>query len=346
MHRVFVFAGAHDGDADDGGDEVDRLNDQGKENALDPEDREEGGTQDHCADVFCGGGLEDVCATAGAVAYVVTDEVGDDGRVARVVLGDAGLDFADEVSADVGSLGVDAAAKLREESDQRSAEAEADQLIRRRPRLFEAAEEEEEDADAEEGERNDDESGDGSATQGGLQGATEAGARGAGGADVGPDGDEHAGKAREARADGADEKADDYFIGEGSCKGREPIANVQKDGEHHCDNGDGAILPGHEGLCPFPDGIGDGLHLLRPGIHREDGSGEEECNQEAEDADYQRAPQINTAVVWGTGGAHLEPQGPQADILHASSPKELSWCAPSVPPERARGKAAGSRNAD
>ncbi len=110
MHGVFVFAGAHDGHADDGGDEVDRLNDQGKEDALDAEDRKEGGTQDHGADVFCGGGLEDVRTTAGAVAYVVTDEVGDDGRIAWVVLRDAGLDFADEVGADVGSLGVDAAA--------------------------------------------------------------------------------------------------------------------------------------------------------------------------------------------------------------------------------------------
>ena len=45
------------------------------------------------------------------------------GRVARVVLGDAGLDLADEVGADVGGLRVDAAADTREERDRRRAEA-------------------------------------------------------------------------------------------------------------------------------------------------------------------------------------------------------------------------------
>ena len=54
--------------------------------------------------------LEEVGAHAGDVADVVTDVVGDGGRVARVVLGDARLDLADEVGADVGGLGVDAAA--------------------------------------------------------------------------------------------------------------------------------------------------------------------------------------------------------------------------------------------
>ncbi len=85
-----------------------------------------GDAQDHRADVLGGGRLEEVGAAAGAVADVVADEVGDDGRVARVVLGDAGLDLADEVGADVGRLGVDAAAELGEEGDEGGAEAEAD----------------------------------------------------------------------------------------------------------------------------------------------------------------------------------------------------------------------------
>ena len=75
----------------------------------------DGDAQDHGADVLGGRGLEQVGAAAGAVADVVADEVGDDGRVARVVLGDARLDLADEVGADVGGLGVDAAAELGEE---------------------------------------------------------------------------------------------------------------------------------------------------------------------------------------------------------------------------------------
>ena len=93
--------------------------------------RETRDAQDHRADVLGGGGLEQVGAAAGAVADVVADEVRDDARVARVVLGDARLDLADEVGADVGGLGVDAAAELGEEGHEAGAEAEADDEERR-----------------------------------------------------------------------------------------------------------------------------------------------------------------------------------------------------------------------
>ena len=76
-------------------------------------------------------GLEQVGGHAGAVADVVAHVVGDHGRVARVVLGDARLDLADEVGADVGGLGEDAAAESREDRDQRAAEAEADERVDR-----------------------------------------------------------------------------------------------------------------------------------------------------------------------------------------------------------------------
>ena len=94
-----------------------------------PKHRIQRGAEDHGADGLGGGGLEDVGAAAGAVADVVAHEVGDDGGVARIVFGDAGLDLADEVGADVSGLGVDAAAELREERDERGSEAEADELI-------------------------------------------------------------------------------------------------------------------------------------------------------------------------------------------------------------------------
>ncbi len=74
-------------------------------------------------------GLEQVGRHAGAVADVVADVVGDRRRVARIVLGDAGLDLADEIGADVGRLGEDAAAEPGEHRDQRAAEAEADQRV-------------------------------------------------------------------------------------------------------------------------------------------------------------------------------------------------------------------------
>ena len=71
--------------------------------------------------------LEQVGGHAGAVADVVAHVVGDGGRVARVVLGDAGFDLADEVGADVGGLGEDAAADTEEQREQRAAEPEADE---------------------------------------------------------------------------------------------------------------------------------------------------------------------------------------------------------------------------
>ena len=71
--------------------------------------------------------LEQVGGHAGAVADVVAHVVGDGRRVAGVVLGDAGLDLAHQVGADVGRLGEDAAADAQEQGEQRAAEAEADE---------------------------------------------------------------------------------------------------------------------------------------------------------------------------------------------------------------------------
>ena len=76
-------------------------------------------------------GLEQVGRHAGAVAHVVAHVVGDHGRVAGVVLGDPGLDLPDEVGADVGGLGEDAAAEPGEDRDQRAAEPEPDQGVDR-----------------------------------------------------------------------------------------------------------------------------------------------------------------------------------------------------------------------
>ena len=60
-------------------------------------------------------GLVEVGAHAGHVTDIVAHIVGDDGRVARVILGDAGFNFADQVGADVGRFGEDAAAHTGEE---------------------------------------------------------------------------------------------------------------------------------------------------------------------------------------------------------------------------------------
>ncbi len=92
----------------------------------------EGGTaQDERGDQGDGVGLEQVGGHAGAVADVVTHVVRDGGGVAWVVLGDALLDLADQVGADVGGLGEDAAADPHEHGQQRGTETEALQHLRR-----------------------------------------------------------------------------------------------------------------------------------------------------------------------------------------------------------------------
>ena len=78
-------------------------------------------------------GLEQVGRHAGAVADIVADIVGDGGRVARIVFGNAGFDLADHVAADIGTLGEDAAAETGEDRDQRGAEGQSPPA-RRSPR--------------------------------------------------------------------------------------------------------------------------------------------------------------------------------------------------------------------
>jgi hypothetical protein len=69
-------------------------------------------------------GLEQVGAHAGHVADVVADVVGDGGGVARIVLGDARLDLAHQIGADIGRLRVDAAPDTGKQRDRRCSEAE------------------------------------------------------------------------------------------------------------------------------------------------------------------------------------------------------------------------------
>ena len=96
---------------------------------------EEDRRQQHRRDDRHGVSLEQIGGHAGAVADIVADIVGDHRRIARVVLGDAGLDLADEVGADIGALGEDAAAEPGEDRDQRGAEAERDHRLEHRAQI-------------------------------------------------------------------------------------------------------------------------------------------------------------------------------------------------------------------
>mmetsp|Transcript_6763 Transcript_6763/g.22192 ORF Transcript_6763/g.22192 Transcript_6763/m.22192 type:complete len:577 (+) Transcript_6763:629-2359(+) len=70
-------------------------------------------------------GFEKIGTHTGDITDVVTDVVGNRGGVARVIFRNVRLNLTDEVSADVGSLGVDTTSHTREESDGGSTETEA-----------------------------------------------------------------------------------------------------------------------------------------------------------------------------------------------------------------------------
>ena len=109
-------------DTDDRTDDADGADDQRQQQALGAEG---GLAEDERRDQRDRVGLEQVGGHAGAVADVVADVVRDGRGVARVVLGDAGLDLADQVGADVRGLGEDATADTHEHGEQGATEAEA-----------------------------------------------------------------------------------------------------------------------------------------------------------------------------------------------------------------------------
>src|SRR5207302_5883046 len=116
------------------------------------------------------------------------------------VMSDARFDRADQVSAHVSSLGVDAAAQLSEQRHERRAEAKADDLEwhgRWTARTWlpwneiEAAERPEHQQDAQQAHRHNQEARDGAAAHRDIDGVAHAALSSGGGAQVRLDGDEH-----------------------------------------------------------------------------------------------------------------------------------------------------------
>ena len=215
----------------------------------------------HGGDHGNGVGLEQVGGHAGAVADVVADVVGDGGGVSRIVLGDAGLDLADKVAADVGALGEDAAAETGEDRDQRGAEAQRHQRIDHRAAGRRVAEpvgqNGEVDGDAEQREPGHQEAGDGAGPERHGQALGERAGGGLRGAHVGAHRDQHAGETGRAGQHRADQEADRH---------RQPQQPID-DGEHdRADRGNRGVLAGQIGRGPLLDGGGDLAHARRPRI--------------------------------------------------------------------------------
>ena len=129
-HDRAVGAELHEERADDRGDDAGAADGQRIDHACcQTRRRRRRSRQHHGGDDRHRIGLEQVGRHAGAVADIVADVIGDRCRVARIVLGNAGFDLADQVAADIGALGEDAAAETGEDRDQRGAEAERHQRI-------------------------------------------------------------------------------------------------------------------------------------------------------------------------------------------------------------------------
>ncbi len=273
VHRVLVLAHLHGVDADDRGDQTEGAGQQREQDPAQSEHRKERDAQDHRADVLGRRGLEQVGPAAGAVADVVAHEVRDHRGIARVVLGDAGLDLADQVGADVGGLGVDAAAELGEERDEARAEAEADDLQRDVLVVLHPAEEPEEAPHSEQAHRDDRQPRDGPAAKCYLQRAVEARHRRGRRADVGADRHEHADVAGDRRARRADQERDrDLPERPGAHLLDVPDVAVQEvEGEdrrrrHDREQPDRPVLAREERFRALADRVGDGAHLGLAGI--------------------------------------------------------------------------------
>ncbi len=263
----------HGEGAQDRGDDADGPDDQGIDDPLQGVGRVEGHQgqpQDQAGDDGHLVGLEDVGGHAGAVADVVADEVGHDGRVAGVVLGDVLLDLADEVGADVRGLGVDAAADPHEQGQQGAAEAEAQQGVGRG-----RAEDDEDEGAAEQAQAVGQHARDGPGVVGDGQGLVEAPPRGRGGPDVGLDGHAHAELPDEQRERGAHDEGDgpadgddDLGVlgaefGHGLAAGRHDVDAQEQGHGQGADDGQDLLELGLEvAVGAEADGVPDLLHLL------------------------------------------------------------------------------------
>src|SRR2546421_10438537 len=84
------------------------------------------GGEDHGADIFSGCRLKEIGSSAGAIADIIADEIGNDCGVARIVLRNSGFDLSDEIGSDIGGFRINSAAKLCKQRYKTRAESVAD----------------------------------------------------------------------------------------------------------------------------------------------------------------------------------------------------------------------------
>ncbi len=227
-------------------------------------------------------GLKDVGSHARHVANVVADVIGDDARIARIVLGNAGLDLADQVRADVGALGEDSAADTIKQRDHAGAHAETVDAMRR---LGIGAEHEIQRAETEQAQRGQHEAHHRAAVKGDRErfARTEFVCRGRR-AHIGARRGVHAEEAREGRAERAGQERNGRLVAQ--------RRKDDRDGDHGDRGRDQLQLPAHERHGAELDLAGDLLRLAgHHGIshHRAEN---DKCRKQPYDAHDER-DQVN-----------------------------------------------------
>ena len=268
VHDLAAFARLDEEAADDGSDdghaaEHERIDHRGLgRRALEQQRAEQ--HRGHDGD---GIGLEQVGGHAGAVPDIVADVVGDHRRIARIVLGDAGLDLAHQIRADVGALGEDASAQPREDRDQRSAEGKPhqrlDDLVDVRAERRAALEDREVAGDPEQAETDHQQSRDRAAPEGDVERRVQAAARRFRGAHVGAHRDVHSDVAGEPGEHRADQESE---------RGRPAQRGHQADHQeqHRAGAADRHVLAIEVGARALLHRGGDLLHLLVAGRQAQD----------------------------------------------------------------------------
>ncbi len=182
-----------------------------------------------------GEGTEKIGAHTGDITDVVTDVIGNDGGVTGVILGNTGLDLADEIGTDIGSLGVDTATDSSEEGDGGTTETVTgdgfeETLSGVRISLDVEgeveAEELDDDVDDEQTDGGEGETHDGAGAEGDVEALGPADLAHGGGSGVGVDGDDHADVAGEQGGETTDHEGDsgETTVGPAGLSAAVPLA--------------------------------------------------------------------------------------------------------------------------
>ena len=116
-HNFLACAKFNEISSDNGGDDGNAAKDQRVVNSAAVAGKGNGAEQ-HGSDQGNGICFKQVGSHTGAVTDVVTDVIGDNSWVTGVIFRDPGLDFSNQVGADIGALGENAAAETGEDGDQ------------------------------------------------------------------------------------------------------------------------------------------------------------------------------------------------------------------------------------